>query len=54
MAKLVCAATGVVVDVADERAVERMKRSGFTEEVATKTTAPKKAVKNESKSSKNV
>ena len=54
MAKLVCTATGVVVEVADEKAVERMKKGGFTVADAAKTSTPKKAVKNESKSSKNV
>ena len=54
MAKLVCPVTGVVVEVADPQAVERMKKGGFIEQDAAKTTAPKKAVKNESKSSKNV
>ena len=51
MAKLVCSSTGVVVEVADPQAVERMKKNGgFTEVSATKTSTPKKAVKNESKS----
>ena len=54
MAKLVCPVTGVVVEVADPQAVERMKKGGFIEQSAAKTASPKKAVKNESKSSKNV
>ena len=45
MAKLTCTATGVVVEVADPKAVERMKKGGFTDAVAAKpaTAAPKKA-----------
>ena len=45
MAKLVCTATGVVVEVADEKAVKRMKKGGFTDASAAKpaTAAPKKA-----------
>jgi hypothetical protein len=54
MVKLVCTATGVVVEVADAQAVERMKKSGFTVADAAKTSTLKKAMKNESKSSKNV
>ena len=45
MAKLICTATGVVVEVADPQAVERMKKGGFTDAVAAKpaTATPKKA-----------
>ena len=53
MAKLVCPVTGVVVEVADPQAVERMKKGGFTDVRAAASTSTK-AVKNESKSSKNV
>jgi hypothetical protein len=51
MAKLLCQSTGVVVEVTDPQAVKRMKKhGGFTEAGAAKTSTPKKAVKNESKS----
>lgn len=43
MAKLVCAATGVVVDVKDEKVIERMKAQGFTEKTQQPKTQPAKA-----------
>lgn len=44
MTKLICKATGVVVEVADAQAAARMKKGGFTEQVAAKpaTTTSKK------------